>query len=140
MLNAKASCLCGSIQITAQEVNHQFSVCHCNTCRNWGGGPFFSLQCGTGVDIKGSEKVTMYASSAWASRGFCPTCGTHLFYKLNKTDEYHMPVGIFKDLKAQDLEMSMQYFSDIKPDYYGFSNKTKEMTKAEIMQSFAADV
>lgn len=139
MLNAKASCLCGDVQITAQEVNPQFSVCHCDTCRNWGGGPFFSLQCGTNVDIKGREKVSLYDSSAWASRGFCSTCGTHLFYKLNKTGEYHMPVGIFKDLKDQDLAMNMQYFSDTKPDYYCFSNKTKEMTRAEIMAYFAAD-
>ena len=138
MLNAKASCLCGDVNITTKEVNPQFSVCHCETCRNWGGGPFFSLQCGTDVTIKGSENITMYASSEWATRGFCSACGTHLFYKLNKTGEYHMPVGIFKNLSG--LEMNMQYFSDRKPDYYCFSNETKAMTKAEIMAYFASDV
>jgi hypothetical protein len=36
--------------------------------------------------------------------------------------------------------MVMQYFSDQKPDYYCFSNETKEMTSAEIMAYFAAEV
>jgi hypothetical protein len=38
------------------------------------------------------------------------------------------------------LEMDMQYFSDSRPDYYCFSNQTKEMMKAEIMAYFAKNV
>ena len=138
MLNAKASCLCGSVKISAKEVNPKFTVCHCDTCRTWGGAPFFAVHCGTNVEIEGSEKIKMYASSSWASRGFCSDCGTHLFYKLKKSGEYNMPVGIFKNLKS--LEMDMQYFSDQRPDYYCFSNKTKEMTSAEIMEYFAEHI
>lgn len=88
--------------------------------------------------IKGSEKVKMYESSSWASRGFCSECGTHLFYKLKKSGEYNMPVGMFQGLEG--LEMDMQYFSDQRPDYYCFSNQTKEMTKAEIMEYFSKHV
>ena len=109
---------------------------HCETCRSWGGGPFFALQCGTDVDIAGEEKVSVYQSSPWASRGFCSDCGTHLFYRLNKTGEYNMPVGLFPRLEG--LVMNMQYFSDKKPDYYCFSNKTKEMTEADIQAYFAS--
>jgi len=46
-----------------------------------------------------------------------------------------MPVGLFPDL--QGLEMVMQYFSDQRPDYYCFSNKSQEMTKAEILAYFS---
>ena len=49
-----------------------------------------------------------------------------------------MPVGLFADM--QDLVMEMQYFSDKRPDYYCFSNKSKEMTEAQIYAYFAADV
>lgn len=59
----------------------------------------------------------------------------HLIYKTHKTGEYNMPVGIFQSL--QGLEMEMQYFSDQRPDYYCFSNDTKQMTKTEIMVYFA---
>ncbi|MBE0359023.1 hypothetical protein PALI_a0216 [Pseudoalteromonas aliena SW19] len=84
------------------------------------------------------DKVKMYESSSWASRGFCIECGTHLFYKFKATGEYNMPVGMFSNLKG--LEMDMQYFSDMRPNYYCFSNETKEMTTAEIMAYFAAKI
>lgn len=138
MLSSKASCLCGEVQITANEINPKFTVCHCESCRGWGGSPFFAVRCGTNVSISGAEKVKMYASSSWASRGFCIDCGTHLFFKFNKSGDYNMPVGIFKDIGG--LEMNMQYFSDQRPDYYCFSNETKELTKAEIMDHFAKNL
>ena len=138
MLNAKTNCLCGSVKITAKEINPKFTVCHCDSCRAWGGGPFFAVKCGTNVEIEGHEKVTMYESSSWASRGFCSACGTHLFYKLKESGDYNMPVGLFQDLEG--LEMAMQYFSDQRPDYYCFSNETKEMTKAEIVEYFSAQI
>ena len=130
------SCLCGSVKITASMVNPKFTVCHCETCRSWGGGPFFAVQCGADVGIEGDDKVSVYQSSLWASRGFCSDCGTHLFYRLNKTGEYNMPVGLFPGLEG--LEMNMQYFSDKRPDYYCFSNETKEMTEADIQAYFAS--
>lgn len=135
MLSSKANCLCGAVEITANEINPKFTVCHCDSCRGWGGAPFFALQCGTNVSINGGEKIKIYESSSWASRGFCRECGTHLFYKLKQTGEYNMAVGIFENLT--EIEMDMQYFSDQRPSYYCFSNQTKEMSRAEIMAYFA---
>ena len=129
------SCLCGAVKITATNINPKFTVCHCQSCRTWGGAPFFAVQCGTEVTFEGEDNVKMYQSSAWASRGFCGECGTHLFYKLKESGEYNMPVGLFP--KLEGLKMVMQYFSDARPDYYCFSNETQEMTTAEIMAFFA---
>lgn len=86
--------------------------------------------------MTGEENVTTYDSSTWARRGFCAKCGTHLFYQVKETGDYNMPVGLFPALEG--LEMDMQYFSDQRPGYYCFSNKTKEMTRAEIMAFFAS--
>ncbi|MEZ8140789.1 aldehyde-activating protein [Enterovibrio norvegicus FF-33] len=132
----RASCLCGSVKVEVGEVNPNFTVCHCDTCRSWGGGPLFAVQCGTDVQFEGSEMIKEYESSPWATRGFCGKCGTHLFYRLNKTGSYNMPLGLIPELS--DLVMSMQYFSDQRPDYYCFSNESKEMTKAEIEVYFAS--
>ncbi|MEH6593056.1 MAG: GFA family protein [Halioglobus sp.] len=134
--NLETSCLCGGVKITVGEINPKFTVCHCKSCRAWGGAPFFAVQCGTNVQIEGTEKVKMYDSSAWASRGFCTDCGTHLFFKLKDSGEYNMPVGIFPNLEG--LEMNIQYFSDLRPEYYCFSNETKEMTEAEVMAQFGS--
>jgi hypothetical protein len=136
MLKAKAQCLCGDVKITANTINPKFTVCHCDSCRGWGGAPFFAVQCGTDVVIEGEDKITVFDSSAWASRGFCTQCGTHLFYQLKESGAYNMSVGIFSDL--ENIEMDMQYFSDQRPSYYCFSNETKEMTRAEIMTYFAS--
>jgi len=138
MSHSKANCLCGAVKITAEEVNPKFTVCHCQSCRTWGGAPFFAVKCGAKVKIEGADKVKMYESSSWASRGFCIECGTHLFFKFKESGEYNMPVGLFSGLNG--LEMDMQYFSDMRPSYYCFSNKTQEMTTAEIMAYFAAEV
>lgn len=135
MSYSEASCLCGAVKISVEKIDPKFTVCHCHSCRTWGGAPFFAVKCGTNVKIQGNDKIKMYESSAWASRGFCTECGTHLFYKFKETGEYKMSVGLFSNLEG--LEMDMQYFTDIKPGYYCFSNKTKEMTTAEIMAYFA---
>ncbi len=138
MLSSTASCLCKAVAITANEINPKFTVCHCDSCRGWGGGPFFAVQCGKNVTIEGLDKVKMYQSSTWASRGFCTECGTHLFFKFSQSGDYNMPIGIFHQLDG--LEMDMQYFSDMRPSYYCFTNNTKEMTTEEIMAYFADKV
>jgi len=99
---------------------------------------FFAVQCGKELEVKGAENIKEYDSSSWASRGFCTTCGSHLFYRLKKTGSYNMPVGLFSNI--DNLIMNLQYFSDQRPDYYCFSNQTKEMTEAEIKAYFASEV
>jgi hypothetical protein len=138
MSHSETSCLCGAVKITAEDIDPKFTVCHCQSCRVWGGGPFFAVKCGAKVKIEGGDNVKMYDSSAWASRGFCTECGTHLFYKLKESGEYNMPLGLFSNLEG--LEMDVQYFSDMRPDYYCFSNETQEMTAAEIMAYFASEM
>ncbi|WP_046006006.1 GFA family protein [Pseudoalteromonas rubra] len=138
MSYSETSCLCGGVKITAKNINPKFTVCHCQSCRTWGGAPFFALKCGTDVTLEGEGKVKMYESSSWASRGFCSECGTHLFFKFTETGDYNMPVGLFPNLAG--LEMDMQYFSDVRPGYYCFANETKEMTTDEIMAYFADKV
>lgn len=135
MSKSESSCLCGAVKISVAKINPKFSVCHCESCRTWGGAPFFAVQCGTDIEFQGEEFVTTYESSSWASRGFCTTCGTHLFFKFKESGDYNMPVGLFPNLEG--LEMSMQYFSDQRPSYYCFTKQTKEMTRAEIMAYFA---
>lgn len=94
------------------------------------------MKCGTKVKINGDDKVKIYESLSWASRGFCIDCGTHLFYKLKANGENNIPVGLFPNLK--ELYIDMQYFSDMRPSYYCFSNEIKEMATVETMAHFAS--
>ena len=133
-----ASCLCGQVKITAEEVKPDVSACHCQSCRGWGGGPFLAVQCGTKVQFEGQEHIKEYDSSAWAKRGFCQSCGTHLYFYFKKAEAYNMPVGIFENLEG--LAMAMQFYIDKKPDYYCFAQETASMTEAEIMSYYASEL
>ena len=132
---ASSSCLCGSVNIKAINIDPRITACHCDMCRKWGGGPALALHCGTEVEIDGIDKVHIYDSSEWAERAFCANCGTHLFYRIKVTGEYSIPAGFFQELMC--LEIEVQYFCDRRPYYYCFANKTKELTAAEVFAKYA---
>lgn len=129
----QGSCLCGAIEVSGEE-HSEINVCHCKMCRKWGGGPMFAVHCGAKVSFGGSQKPVSYQSSDWAERGFCPTCGTHLFYHLLPTDEYILPVGLFDN--DSTFQLSCQIFIDQKPPYYDFANKTATMTAEQVFAQY----
>jgi hypothetical protein len=93
------------------------------------------IACGTAVSFGGEENVSVFDSSAWAERGFCSKCGTHLFYRLKETGQHMIPVGLFES--DDKLVFESQVFIDEKPGFYSFANETKNMTGAELFAKFA---
>ena len=75
-MSRTGKCLCGAVTFTAEPMP-TMQACHCDMCRKWGGGPYMSTPCTNAVF---DGPVTAYASSEIADRGFCATCGSHLFY------------------------------------------------------------
>lgn len=96
-----------------------------------------STDCGTGVTFEGKENISVYDSSDWAERGFCKRCGTHLFYRLKEDRHYFMPVGLFED--AESFVLDLQVFIDEKPEYYCFSNETRNMTGEEVFAEYSPE-
>jgi len=94
------------------------------------------IDCGTDVLIGGEENVSVYDSSAWAERGFCTKCGTHLFYRIKETGQHMMPVGLFDG--DESLMFDSQVFIDEKPSFYRFANETQNMTGAEIFAKYGS--
>lgn len=131
----EGSCLCGSVRVIASDSSNSVGACHCGMCRRWGGGPFIEVSCGSAVSIEGEEFVSVFASSEWAERGFCSKCGTHLFYRLKESQQHMIPVGLFAD--DANLVFESQVFIDEKPGFYEFSNKTENMTGAELFAKYA---
>ena len=128
-----AQCLCGSVRLTSPDAR-EIGACHCSVCRRWGGGPLLAVHCGPDVALEGSEHITDFASSQWATRGFCSKCGTHLYYKLLASGEYFVPAGLFE---TADFELTSQIYVDKKPDYYSFSNETPMLTEQQFLERFA---
>ncbi len=133
--SARGACLCGAVTLVATQVTRELGACHCGMCRRWGGGPLLAVDCGRDVQIEGEDSVAVFDSSPWAERGFCRSCGTHLFYRLKGAQEYQIPVGLFGDSVSPVFEL--QVFIDRKPEYYAFANDTKEMSEAQVFEMYA---
>ena len=131
------SCLCGAVSLLATTVSPTVGACHCGMCRKWVGGPFMAVDCGTEVGFIGHEFIGIYASSEWAERGFCKQCGSALFYRLKESGQYMLPAGLL-EIEAK-LDFDHQVFIDEKPEYYSFSNQTKDMTGAELFAKYGAE-
>lgn len=127
----EGKCLCGAIAVSVEELRN-VDVCHCSMCRRWTGGPMFAVHSHAPVRFSGSEPAR-YRSSEWAERGFCPTCGTHIFYHLLPTDEYVLTAGLFQD---QPFNLVTEIFIDEKPDFYDFRNETRRLTGQQAFEQF----
>ncbi len=130
----EGKCLCGAVSIVADAAS-EVGACHCGMCRRWGGGPLLAVHGGSDVKVSGANNVAVFDSSEWAERGFCKTCGTHLFYRLKPTNEYELPAGLFQN--QEGLALTAQIYVDSKPDYYEFANQTKMLTEAQVIEQFA---
>lgn len=78
-------CQCGAVRYRVDAGRAFASICHCRMCQRATGSPFAAL---LEVDEsrlhwQGTPKV--FVSSNIADRGFCPACGTPLFYRPKGT-------------------------------------------------------
>jgi hypothetical protein len=80
------SCLCGAVRFEYSGEPAFSGNCHCRDCQRSSGGAYTPalFMPEESVSIKGTVKY--YESKADSgntiSRGFCPTCGSQLFTKL----------------------------------------------------------
>lgn len=130
----QGTCLCGAITVHAGDGHRQVALCHCTMCRRWSGGPMFAVHCGADARFTGAEPG-VYRSSDWAERGFCRTCGTHLFYHVLPADEYILPAGLFQD---QPFTLTEEIFIDEKPAFYALQNDTRKLTGEQVFAQFAS--
>ncbi|MDP7321547.1 MAG: GFA family protein [Bacteriovoracaceae bacterium] len=135
-MRVKGSCLCRAVSFSFDLKNKDFDACHCSMCRQWGGGPALAVKSEGNIDFLGEEHITVYSSSAWAERGFCKFCGSHLFYRLKdkKHNFCNFQLGTIEN--NEDFKFVSQIYIDAKPANYSFSNETKRMTEKEILEDF----
>ncbi len=133
-MNAKGSCLCKSIKFSFKLKGKHFDACHCSMCRNWGGGPAFTVEVAGDIQFEGEENIKVYRSSDWAERGFCQNCGTHLFYRLKDKNFCNFNLGTIEN--NEEFQFTTEIFVDSKPQNYSFANETKKMTEKEVIEAF----
>lgn len=128
-------CLCGAVKFAAEQVEVEHHACHCDMCRKWSGGSgFFGARC-DGVTFESTKHIGRFASSEWADRGFCTSCGTTLFYFLKPAQSYMMSVGAFDD--PSPFKLVREIFIDRKPAGYAFAGEHERWTEAETFERLA---
>lgn len=134
-IEKQGRCLCGAVEFSLSLKHPTFGACHCSMCRKWGGGPLLTVDTDIPVQYIREDQIRVYSSSDWAERGFCATCGSHLFYRLKQSGFYAVPVGLLDE--PEDLTFDLQVFIDEKPSGYCFSNQTRTMTGEEVAALFS---
>lgn len=135
-------CLCGAVRyVAALDAEHQhLHACHCTMCRRVSGGVAFSVMVpAAAMRVDGAAHVTSYASSDWAARSFCATCGSTLWYRMtgaDAPDDYYMAVGLLDDLSG--LRLDHEIYIDRKPDAFAFAGPTHQQTEAQFLASINA--
>ncbi|MCX7558372.1 GFA family protein [Sulfitobacter sp. F26204] len=132
----QGQCLCGAVQITAQVDNPRLRACHCDMCRQHTSGPFFSLETVAGsVTVNGPAQ--QFKSSDWGGRGFCPTCGSTLWYGVDADGSRNLSAGLFPNAGGGVLKAEL--FSDKCPHGYALAGEHKKMTTHETLALFAPE-
>ena len=110
-------CYCGRVRYRASAVSRQVTECHCSECRKQAGHRHASTGAkSSDIEIDGTANVTWYRASPDAERGFCSTCGSHLFWKPSNEDYIAILAASIDE--PTGLRMAKHIFVDDKGDYY----------------------
>ena len=119
----KGSCNCGAVTFEVQGTPKAPSFCHCGQCRKQSGGVWSSAYVkDDALIIHGEPK--WYASSAKAKRGFCPSCGAFLFWKMADDDTTSFSLGSIDGPTGLTLEKHI--FVADKGDYYDIADGVQQ--------------
>lgn len=78
---ATGRCQCGAIHYEVRGEPVYSALCHCSDCRRSAGAPMVGWALFPEDDVKVIGEPKAYRSSQDATRHFCATCGTGLFYR-----------------------------------------------------------
>lgn len=109
------SCLCGDVTFTVTGTPHDPAACHCSMCRKTSGHVWAAaIVEDAGLEISGP--VRWYQSSANARRGFCPRCGSSLFWQEIGSGQIDFALGAVDGPTGMHLHRHI--YTEDKGDYY----------------------
>ena len=140
MTRRSGHCLCGAVRFTATSWG-SFGVCHCEQCRRWAGSALFAADVAEGdLDVQGAEHIRSFRSSDWATRSFCGTCGSVLWYRYDKgvdgAGAYEVCLGLLDD--ANGFALKREIFADEKPDSWALDGQHDRLTRSECLAMFGS--
>ena len=110
-------CLCGAVTFTGRWGGDPLRACHCSQCRRWSGHVWAAAQA---VDLTIGGGVKWFRSSAEAERGFCPDCGSSLFWRRQGHGGIEVAPGAVDN--PTGLRMAGHIYVADKGDYYDIAD------------------
>ncbi len=110
-------CLCGAVSFDVEGPLRQVVACHCKQCRKTSGHYVAATAARkNALSVQGADAIAWFEASPDARRGFCPTCGSHLFWDQHSSDMISIFAGSLDD--RTDLVIQSHIFCADKGDYY----------------------
>lgn len=110
MSDLNGHCLCGAVSLQVAGHRGFTAVCHCRMCQRWTGGLFICVPA-EAEHVSVTGPVARYASSDFAERAFCGTCGSHLWFRaLDGDGHYALMPGLFDE--ALSLPLKSEIYTD----------------------------
>lgn len=124
-------CLCGAVTITVTGSLGNVSACHCAPCTRWSG----SMQMGVEVPrdrVAYDGPIKTYASSSFARRAWCDTCGTAVWFADTEGDGaayLELAPGLFDGFGGAKLARIV--YADCAPDGVELTGDLDRVSKAD---------
>ena len=110
-------CNCGAVSFVAKGPFRPAKACHCKTCRRQSGHFLAATQIDEAdLAVSGAETLTWYGASEKAVRGFCRTCGAHLFWRRHCSERVSILMGCLDE--PTGIGLADHIFVAEKGDYY----------------------
>lgn len=113
-------CQCGAIRFRTTHILDDAHLCHCRMCQKAVANYFAALVSTRKDNLQWTNQVPhFWQSSENVWRGFCPDCGTPLYYDDRQSDHIGLMIGAFDKpsiivLRSQEgLEGRMNWFPAI---------------------------
>ena len=106
-------CLCGAVTFKGRWGDDPLRACHCSQCRRWSGHVWAAT---AARELTLDGPVRWYPSSDKAERGFCPECGSSLFWRRTGSPEYEVAAGAID--APTGLTLAGHIYVADKGDYY----------------------
>ncbi|AJE47640.1 GFA family protein [Celeribacter indicus] len=113
----RGRCDCGGVRFELPAVRDTVILCHCSQCRRISGHVWASTEAPfDSLTFIAGDSLRWYASSDRATRGFCATCGSSLFYRRNGAAGLAIAAGCLEDTTG--MRIGKHIFVADKGDYY----------------------
>lgn len=119
-------CLCGANRFDLPGPMGAVTACHCTQCRKLSGHYAASFDVAEAALTWQSRRIAEYQTPGGGQRGFCPDCGSSLYFRLG--DDFSVEAGAIDAPTGGHL--AAHIFCASKGDYYSLTDGLPQSAQA----------